>query len=305
MSASYPLITTFVALLSLPSSLAAQTPAEVRSAFKNLRSDHILHNCSRATDWLFVHREALKDQMVQELYVTDRQGRDALLHVLFHTESFVADDRFRRFVMARIPEEDSVVRNTDIACDSVPSSTASHWSAGGIQAHWEAWDYIDTHFKDFEPLLKDAISHSHSMFVLWGTTWMLANHHVLKQNLNLYTDEFMGRIASNLKNDHIAYNAGQAVRIFLLLGKYGIPTLQHSAGSADTQMASLSRALIDAIQYGKHEAFGYMNARVEINLAPVVEQQKDPPWLDKVTRKYWLEYQSDGYLGLGPDVPYP
>src|ERR1700758_285610 len=118
MDASGPLIVTLLVLLNLPGYLVAQTPAEVRSAFKNLRSDHIKHNCSRATDWLFAHREALKDQMIQELYVTDRQGRDALLHVLFHTESFVADDSFRRFVMARLPEEDKVVTNSDIEAES-------------------------------------------------------------------------------------------------------------------------------------------------------------------------------------------
>jgi hypothetical protein len=298
MGASRPLISTLLALLSLSSSIVAQTPAEVRSAFKNLRSDHIKHNCGHATDWLFAHREALKDQMTQELYQTDRQGRDALLHVLFNTKSFVADDRFRRFVMARLPEEDTVVSNLDIVVDSAPSSDAAHWT-GTVQAHWEAWDYIDTYFKDFEPLLKDAISHSDSIFVLWGTTWMLAKHHVLNEIHNLYTDEIMGRIVSNLKDDNIPYNAGQAVRIFLLLGKQGIPTLQHSASSSDNQMASLSRALIDAIQYGKHEAFGYISARVTINLAPVVEQRKDPPWLGELTAKYKDEYQKN------PDVPYP
>jgi hypothetical protein len=299
MGASAPLISTLLILLNLPGSLVAQTPAEVRSAFKNLRSDHIKHNCGHATDWLFVHREALKDQMVQELYVTDRQGRDALLHVLFNTNSFVADDRFRRFVIARLPEQDTVVGNLDIAVESAPRSIAPHWSTGTLQAHWEAWDYIDAHFKDFEPLLTDAISHSDSMFVLWGTTWMLAKHRVLKQSLNLYTDEVMGRIASNLKDDDIPYNAGQAVRVFLLLGKHGIPTLQHSASSSDNQMANLSRALIDAIQYGKHEAFGYMSARVTINLAPVIDQHEDPAWLDPLTAKYKEEYLQN------PNVPYP
>ena len=101
-------------LLSFLSSLIAQTPAEVRSAFKNLRSDHIKHNCGHAMAWLFAHRDALRDQMLQELYVTDPQGRDALLFVLFNTESFVPDDRFRRLVIDRLTREDNDVRNGDI-----------------------------------------------------------------------------------------------------------------------------------------------------------------------------------------------
>jgi hypothetical protein len=64
-----------------------------------LRSDHIKPNRGQATDWLYVYREALKDQVAQELYQTDRQGKDPLLYVLFNTRSFIADDRFRRLVM--------------------------------------------------------------------------------------------------------------------------------------------------------------------------------------------------------------
>jgi hypothetical protein len=64
-----------------------------------LRSDHIKPNRGQVTDRLCVHREALKDQIAQELYQTDRQGKDPLLHVLFNTRSFIADDRFRRLVM--------------------------------------------------------------------------------------------------------------------------------------------------------------------------------------------------------------
>jgi uncharacterized protein YejL (UPF0352 family) len=280
--------------------LMAQTPAEVRRAFVNLRSDHIKHNCGRAADWLYDHRDKIIDQMIQELYLTDRQGRDALLHVLFNTDSFSADDRFRRFVMARLPEEDRAVGTRDIL---IGYDSSSRNYQGTIVAHWEAWEYIDVHFKDFEALLKDEISHSNSMFVLWGTTWVLAKHRALTESLNLYDDQVMGRIASNLRNDDIPYNAGQAVRTFLLLGKYSIPTLHNSARDSDNQMASFSRALIDSIQYGKHEAFGYINAQVySLNLPPTLvesDRVEEPGWLAEITGKY-VEA-----LDRNPNLPYP
>jgi hypothetical protein len=290
------LLATLLVLLILCDCLQAQTPAEVRRAFVNLRSDHIKHNCGRAMDWLYAHRDALKDQMVQELYLTDRQGRDALLHVLFNTESFVPDDRFRRFVMARLPEEDKFVSKLDIEI--------GHDSGGGgsVEAHWEAWNYIDSRFKDFEPLLEDAISHSDSMFVLWGTTWILARHRVLKQKLDVYTSQVMDRIASNLKNDNIPFNASQASRTFLLLGKYSVPTLQQSAHSSDHQMANFSRALIDAIKDGNHEAFGYLSAQVSITRAPTdvyTDVLEEPEWLGELTWKYVQA------LSKNPDLPYP
>lgn len=289
MTASPLLISTLLASLGLLSSLAAQTPTEVRSAFKNLRSDHIKYNCGRATDWLFAHREALKDQMVQELYVTDRQGRDALLHVLFNTESFVADDRFRRLVIARLAEEDTAVGLNDIKTE-----TSKRFST--VRAHWEAWDYIDQHFQEFGPLMTNLIPPTKSMFVLWGTTWLLAKHRVLQKNLDLYSDEVMGLIAANTKNDNIMYNASQAVRVFLLLGKQSIPTLQRSARSSDKQMANFSRALLDAIQYGKHDAFGYINAQADINLAPTSDEVREPEWLDEATQKH---------IGEDENTPYP
>ncbi len=286
--------------LNLLRCLMAQTPAEVRQAFVNLRSDHIKHNCGRATDWLYAHRDAVKDAMIQELYLTDRQGRDALLHVLFNTSSFVPDDRFRRFVMARLPEEDTAVRKGDIETGYDPETGEA---TGSVAAHWEAWDYIDSHFNSFETLLKDQISHSNSMFVLWGATFILAKHRALQESLDLYDEGVMRRIASNLRNDDIPYNGGQAVRTFLLLGKFSIPTLQHSARDSDNQMASLSRALIDAIQYGKHNAFGYINAQVnQLNMPPTSSETdfiQEPDWLSDITQKYV------DALGNNPNLPYP
>jgi hypothetical protein len=288
------LISFSLVYMTILKSLIAQSPVEVRRAFVNLRSDQIKHNCGRAMDWLFAHRDALKDQMLQELYLTDFQGRDALLHVLFNTESFIADDRFRRLVVARLSEEDKFVSKLDVQIDY------DSGGRGGVAAHWEAWIYIDQRFEDFEPLLENAISNSGSMFVLWGTTWILAKHLVLKEHLGLYSDEVMDRIVSNLKNDNIAFNASQAVRTLLLLGPYSVPVLQRSARSPDNQMANFSRALLAAIINGSHEAFGYLSARVSINVAPTNDQTPpDPEWLDALTAKYKEKFNSD------PELSYP
>jgi hypothetical protein len=289
------LISISLCLFSLSDSLTAQTDAEVNSAFKNLRSDHIKHNCGHAMAWLYAHRDALKDQMVQELYVTDPQGRDALLFVLFNTESFVPDDRFRRLVIDRLAREDEDVGNGDIE-DFTHGLPLGQYRGNGLSAHWTAWDYIDGHFSFFAPLLQDVISKSDSMFAVWGSTWLLAKHRTLNKNLSLFTSAVMERIAVNLKNDNIRYNAGQAVRVFLLIGRTGIPTLQSSAKSSDNQMASLSRALIDAILYGKHEAFGYMNAEVPINVAPTKDKPADPPWLDDITVTYLDKFAANKNL---------
>jgi hypothetical protein len=298
MTFSRVLILITVGLLSILSPLNAQTPAEVRSAFKNLRSDHIKHNCGHALAWLYAHREALKDQMLQELYVTDPQGRDALLLVLFNTESFVPDDRFRRLVIDRLTREDTEVKN-GIVEDFTGGLPIGNRESVGLSAHWGAWDYIDRHFSEFEPLLKALISDSTSMFAVWGSTWLLAKHHELNKNLSLFSQTVLERIANNLKNDNIPYNAGQAVRVFLLLGRTGIPVLQSCARSSDNQMASLSQALIDAILYGKHEAFGYMNAEVAINLAPTSDKLKEPSWLDDITAKYLDKFNAN------ENLPYP
>lgn len=70
------------------SRICAQTSADVRQAFVDIRNDNIAKNCCHAIAWLEDHRRALRDQMLEELYRTDdAQARDALLIVLFQTEN--------------------------------------------------------------------------------------------------------------------------------------------------------------------------------------------------------------------------
>lgn len=80
----------------------AQTPAEVRQAFIDLRDDKVPHNCEHATDWLFINRDQLKEDLVDELPKTDWQGRDSILNILCRTESFTPDARFIRVLTSTL-----------------------------------------------------------------------------------------------------------------------------------------------------------------------------------------------------------
>lgn len=261
-----------VMMIAIAPGAWAQSPEQVRRAFVNLRSDQIRDNCGDATAWLFLHREALKDQLLRELNQTDRQGRDAILHVLFNTESFVPDEQFRKLVISRLAEEDKVVDNLAFR--------------RGNPAHWEAWTYMDGRFDLFAPLLIAEIARTESMFVLWGATWLLAKHDLLQKQADLFSSTVMTRAAAHLRNDETYYNASQATRFFLLLGKASLPTLQKAANSDDPQTKSFAKALGDAIRSGNREAFGYLNAHVAINRTPTQDSLPDPEWLSEKTEKY-------------------
>ena len=135
--------------------------------------------CGRR-NWLLQHREEVKEDLLDELYKTDTdsQERDAILYVLFNTSSFGPDERFARLVIARLPEQDSQVRNGATfelmgnAGDLEPIHTSG--------AHWEAWPFMNKHFSTFEPLLKEQIRRTNNVFVLWGTAWLFKKRGVLR-----------------------------------------------------------------------------------------------------------------------------
>lgn len=80
----------------------AQTPAQVRQAFIDLRDDKVPHNCEQATDWFFKNREELKEDLADELPKTDWQGRDSILGILCRTDSFTPDARFIRILASTL-----------------------------------------------------------------------------------------------------------------------------------------------------------------------------------------------------------
>jgi hypothetical protein len=275
-------------LLLLPCaswSSTGPTDAEIRSAFTDIRSDNIPHNCVNATNWLFTNREQIKDELVSELYKTDRQGRDAILHVLFKTKSFVPDERFIQLVMSRLSEQDKYVENLTIfdpaiALNEEPGADQDETHAAG--AHWEAWPFINKHFDAFEPSLKEEIGKTDNVFVLWATAWLLKKRGILQNYTDLYTPAVLSKAVQNLKNDNQGSNASHAVRLFLLLGDQSLPTLREAAHSSDRQCSNLARATIDALA-GNHAAFGYLCSKLNITRTPFGPEVPEPEWLaDKV-----------------------
>lgn len=271
----------------------AQTPNEVQRKFAALRSDKIPRNCASATSWLYANRLRLKDAMLEELYRTDRQGRDALLTILFQTPGLESEQRFERLVVARLSEEDRYVGNFDLDPDAVEPAPGdlklAIFSTAHREfraAHHDAWIYIDAHFEAFEPLLAAGIGASKSMWMLWGTAWMFKKYGVLAAHPALFTPAVLDLAAVNLREDEVSYNASLAARLFLLLGDQSLPVLRQAADAHDGQERNLARALIDALK-GSRRGFGYLCARVGLVNTPVDSAASFPPWIEQAGEPYW------------------
>jgi hypothetical protein len=282
--ASHGLSAICLLLVIMPALAKGQSSAEVRQAFGGIHDDRVPLNCVHATSWLFQHREQLKGDLLDELYRTDRQGRDAILHVLFNTSSFAPDERFARVVIARLPEQDSHIPNNSVfeirddEKDLVPIHT---WGA-----HWEAWLFMNKHFAIFEPLLREQIAKTKNVFVLWGTAWLFKKRGVLKDYSTLFTPAILDSVAANLRADKQPYNASHAVRLFLLLGDQSLPALRKAASSTDQQTHYLANATIDALTKGSHDAFGYLSANLNLIGVPFGDQPPEPSWLSEAMEKY-------------------
>jgi len=255
---------------------AAPPAEELRYALGGIRDDKVPHNCSRAAEWLLKHREELKEDLLAELYRTDRQGRDAILHVLFNTDSFQPDERFIRFMFARMEEGDRYVKS-----DSIFKSADLAWSG----SHWEAWRYIDDHFELFEPYVKEAIGTSENPFVPWAAAWLAKQRGLMADYAPLFTPEVMRRAATNLGTDEHRYNASRAVRLFLLLGDQSLPVLRDAARNGDRQAKMLAQATIDALA-GKRKAFGYLVSKVDITQVLFGPPVNEPQWIGDAAEPY-------------------
>jgi hypothetical protein len=152
---------------------------------------------------------------------------------------------------------------------------------GGGAAHWAAWKFIDAHYDLFEPLLIETISKSNDMLSVWASTWLMKKRGVLGAHIELFTPELLARIAANLRDDEMRYNAGQAVRIFLLLGDRALPVLRQATQSEDAQAKRLGRALTDAIAKGERKAFGFLSTQSNLTITPFGPRPEDPEWLDE------------------------
>ena len=265
-----------------------QEPSEVGRAFIDLRNDSIRYNCTRATYWLYKHRDTLHEQMLAELYrATDPQARDSLLLVLFQTKTFTPDERFARFIAQRLREEDTRVPNSRFQLPqadydrTVPPADNLFFSA-----HSVAWFYIDSHYDLFEPVLKLEIGSTDDMWELWGIAWLMKKRGRLANSIELFTPEVFRKAAANLKDDDKAFNASEAARFFLLLPDQGLPFLREIQESADRQQRSLARALIDAIATGNRDAFGFINSKCHLTTGLMGISLAEPDWVTELTFKY-------------------
>jgi hypothetical protein len=82
----------------------------------------------------------------------------------------------------------------------------------------------------------------------------------LAGNAALFTPEVLRKVGRSLQDDDVDYNASEAARLFLLLGKRTLPVLTELSKSGETQQASLARAMVDYIEKGKKDGLGFLNA---------------------------------------------
>ena len=129
-------------------------PEQLAAAFQNIRSDDIPHNAETACAFLYAHRNELAPEFLDELYRTDRQGRDVILYALMRTKSYTPDARFCQTLVSRLNEEDHYVQNTDLGLR--------------LGVHWAAWTYMDRRYDVFKPLLLANLQTTGDMFCIWG-----------------------------------------------------------------------------------------------------------------------------------------
>lgn len=191
--------TLLVSLGLVPTRVSGQSPEEVRRAFADLRDDKVPHNCDYATEWLLKYREQLKDQLIDELYKTDWQGRDAICHILWDTKSFQPDERFIRQTFYLLRTDDIPGNSQDASKwlatlgDKIEPLLVEEFYKTDEQGRHEIlrlltpmhsfapddrfarfvatkmvendtddvdWKFVHDHFDAFEPLLADAIAKS-------------------------------------------------------------------------------------------------------------------------------------------------
>ena len=266
MSAWFRRTACITALLAARLLSAAPNPDDLRHAFADIRDDKIPHNCEHAAVWLMKYRDEIKDDLLDELYKTDAQARDTIIHILFNTDSFSPDERFIRFLVNRMPEKDTFWWNDR-----------------------ETWTYINAHFDRFDPVLKEQIGKlgdkANDMYVVWAIAWLAKKRGILDQYAPLFTPAVLAKVATNLRSDNRAWNASQAVRLFLLLGDQSLPTLREAVRSSDRQGKNLARATIDALA-GKRAAFGYLVSKLYLLRTPFGPQVDEPGWVAREVEPY-------------------
>ncbi len=248
---------------------SAQTEEQVRLAFRNIRSDDIPHNASIASAWIYRHRNQLTRELLDELYRTDRQGREAILHALMDTKSFQPDARFCRTLVSRLNEEDNLVPNRDLR----------------LYVHWLAWRHIDKHYELYKPLLLENLQTTNDMWCIWATVSLLHKHSELTGIIPSFSPHVWDTAANSLRSDRIVGNAGQAVRFYLIIGKTSLPYLQPLTKSSEAQTRNFASATIDAMG-GSRRAYGYLGTQIAIDRDIFPGGTGSPEWMYDEVQKW-------------------
>jgi hypothetical protein len=234
----------------------------VRHTLQLLRDDEISGNADEAVSFLKKQGDKIQPLLIDELSRTDSQGREGIFKVLASMPAFTLDDSLLHHLVDQM----------------VGSSTND-----------DDWRFIHDHFDQLEPVLAEAIAKSkngaHDMYILWSTTWVIRKRGELDRYATLFTPAVMKAAAVHLRSDNEPSNAGWAVRFFLLLGDRSLDTLREVAQSSDPQARNFASAVTDALA-GRRNAFGFLQARVELSRTPFGPEVEDPPWLDQVTSPY-------------------
>ena len=280
MTRRMPIALLFLAAASWFSARAsAQTPEQISLAFRNVRSDDIPHNADAASDWIYAHRNPLKSELLDELYRTDRQGRDVILFALMNVKGFDPDERFRRLLVSRLNEEDHFVRNSDLH----------------LFVHWYAWRFINAHYGAFKALILENLQGTNDMLCIWQTARQLQRQADFIAAWPTFPPPHVWETAAlSLRNDEIGFNASQAIRFYLMVGKGAIPHLRQVTTRDDAQARDYASATIDAIG-GSRNAYGYLGS--EIAFASFIGDDNDGAfglrgggnWLSEMVAK-WKEH---------------
>ena len=253
----------------------------VITAFQNIRNDDVPQNAQTACAWIQAHRDDITPQLVDELYRTDRQGRDVILYALMRTKGYTPDARFCQTLVSRLNEEDRFVGNGDLGLRD------------GV--HWYAWTYMDRRYDLFKADLLANLQTTTDMLTIWGTVVLLQKHGGLAAEEPRFSPSVWSTAAASLKADKIDGNAGQAVRFYLTIGTDALPYLKPLETSDDPQTRSLATATVDAMG-GSKRAYGYL--AVNVSVARTLFQHRGEVWPD------WLVNEADQWQKLGNGVPY-
>lgn len=259
-------------ILSAPAGAAADLAEQTRIAFRNIRTDDIPRNAGTAADWIISNRSQLTDELLDELYRTDRQGRDAILFALMATKSFQPDPRFCRLLVSRLNDEDRYVNNSDLL----------------LHTHWRAWKFIDSHYAMFRTLILENLQTSENMWCIWGTICLLQRHNDLASEVPKFSPHVWETVGRSLRSDDIEGNAGQAIRFYLIIGNSALPYLEPLTKSKEEQTQDLAAATIDAMK-GSRRAYGYLVSNVNIGRDVLGRSVPSADWAGEEGDK-WASY---------------